>query len=101
MRKPAYERCEAGETRRQLLTVSQNVQRGSQVTTIGLGAMEVGHDDDNPSIGNGGWGNSGGRVFAQGMLAQSPLASCLLVSAWHHQAQRLNPPRHGSAAAID
>jgi hypothetical protein len=58
--------------------------------------MEVGHDDDNPSIGNG-----GGRVFAQGMLAQSLLAFCLRVSARHRQAQRLNAPFHGSAAAID
>jgi hypothetical protein len=65
------------------------------VTAIELGAMEVGDDDDNPFIGNS------GRVFAQGMLAQSLLAFCLRVSARHHQTQRLNLPLHGSAAAID
>src|ERR1700692_1563624 len=57
--------------------------------------MEVGLNEDNPSI-----GNSGGRFFAQGLLAQGllahgllaqgPSASCLHVSARHRQAQRLN-----------
>jgi hypothetical protein len=60
------------------------------VTTIELGAMEVGHDDGNPSI-----RNSGGRVFAQGLFAQRAfaqrlLASCLHVAARYRQAQRLN-----------
>jgi hypothetical protein len=70
------------------------------VTTIELGAME-GDDDNDPAI-----GNSGGRVFAQGVLAQglsaqSLWAFCLHVSARQHQAQRLNPPFYRSAAAID
>jgi hypothetical protein len=61
--------------------------------------MEVGHDDDNLSI-----GNDGGRLlaqsrFAQNLFAPSLLAFCLHVSARHHQAQRLNPPLHRPAAA--
>jgi hypothetical protein len=41
MRKPAYECGEAGEARRRLLTVAQTSGAAS-VTTIELGAMEVG-----------------------------------------------------------
>src|ERR1700730_9763792 len=46
-----------------------------------------GHDDDNPTI-----GTSGGRVFAQSLLAQGLLALHRHVSVRRHQAQRLNPP---------
>src|SRR5580704_13320770 len=80
-RKPAYGRHEAGETRRQLLTVAQNFRRGGQRQPSNWERWRWGHDDDNPSVGNSDGGNSGGRVFAQGMLARSPLASCLRVSA--------------------